>query len=171
MSGSSGCGVGEKNGLPDLRPSASHYDRKVRRSEYARLTGEDRKFVKGQRYTLLAHRANLNLDGKRALRLLLKANKRIHTAYLLKESFGQLWEYLREGWARRFFENWRDALEGKPFEKFAARINRHWEGIAAYYRPENKVPLGFVDGLNNKIRVIQCRAYGLRGFPYRHREQ
>ena len=28
-------------------------------------------------------------------------------AYLLKESFGQLWSYEREGWARRFFENWR----------------------------------------------------------------
>jgi hypothetical protein len=27
--------------------------------------------------------------------------------------------------------------------------------------PENKVSLGFVEGLNNKIRVIQRRAYGL----------
>ena len=41
-------------------------------------------------------------------------------------------------------------------------INRHWDGIAAYCKPENKVSLGFVDGLNTKIRVIQRRAYGLR---------
>ena len=40
-------------------------------------------------------------------------------------------------------------------------IDRHWDGIAAYCRPENKVSLGFVEGLNNKIRVIQRRAYGL----------
>jgi transposase len=142
---------------------------KVRRSEYARLTGEDRKFVKGQRYTLLAHRANLTIDGKRALRILLTANKRLNTAYLLKESFGQLWEYHREGWARRFFEHWRDALEGQdltPFEQFAAMIDRHWDGIAAYCREENKVSLGFVEGLNNKIRVIQRRAYGLRDEEY-----
>jgi len=141
----------------------------VRRSEYARLTGADRKFVKGQRYTLLAHRANLTIAGKRALRILLKANKRLNAAYLLKESFGQLWEYNREGWARRFFEHWRDALEGqdlKPFEKFAAMIDHHWEGIAAYCRQENRVPLGFVEGLNNKIRVIQRRAYGLRDEEY-----
>jgi len=59
---------------------------KVRRSEYARLSGADRKFIKGQRYTLLSHRENLTLDGKRALRTLLKANQRLHTAYLLKES-------------------------------------------------------------------------------------
>jgi hypothetical protein len=38
-------------------------------------------------------------------------------------------------------------------------IDRHWDGIAAYCKPENKVALGFVEGLNNKIRVIQRRAY------------
>ena len=32
------------------------------------------------------------------------------------------------------------------------------DGIAAYCRLENKVSLGFVEGLNNKIRVIQRRA-------------
>ncbi len=53
-------------------------------------------------------------------------NRRLNTAYLLKESFGQLWDYTREAWARKF-------------------------GIAAYCQPENKVALGFVDGLNNKM--------------------
>jgi len=48
----------------------------------------------------------------------------------------------------------------KPYEKFAEMIDAHWDGIAAYCKPENKVPLGFVEGLNNKIRVIQRRAYG-----------
>ena len=71
----------------------------------------------------------------------------------------------REGWARRFFENWRASLQWqrlKPYEKFAEMIDRHWDGIASYCKPENKVALGFVEGLNNKIRVIQRRAYGLR---------
>ena len=142
---------------------------KVRRSEYARLKGEDRKFIKGQRYTLLSHRENLSMDGKKALRTLLKANKRLQTAYLLKESFGQLWEYRSEAWARKFFDNWCASLKGQklePFEKFAKMIDRHWEGIAAYCLPENKVSLGFVEGLNNKIRVIQRRSYGLRDEEY-----
>jgi transposase len=142
---------------------------KVRRNEYARLRGEDRKFIKGQRYTLLSHRENLSLDGKKALRTLLKANKRLQTAYLLKESFGQLWDYRSVAWARKFFENWRASLKGQklePFEKFAKMIDSHWEGIAAYCLPENKVSLGFVEGLNNKIRVIQRRAYGLRDEEY-----
>jgi transposase len=54
----------------------------------------------------------------------------------------------------------------KPYEKFAEMIERHWEGIAGYCQPENKVSLGFVEGLNNKIRVMQRRAYGLRDEQY-----
>ena len=45
-------------------------------------------------------------------------------------------------------------------------IDRHWDGIAAYCKPENKVSLGFVEGLTNKIRVFQRRAYGLRDEEY-----
>ena len=141
----------------------------VRKAEYARLSGKDRRYIKGQKYTLLSHRENLTLEGRQSLKTLLAANKRLNTAYLLKESFGQLWDYEREGWARRFFENWRASLKWqrlKPYEKFAEMIDRHWDGIAAYCRPENKVSLGFVEGLNNKIRVIQRRAYGLRDEEY-----
>ncbi len=141
----------------------------VRKTEYARLTGKSRRFIKGQKYTLLSHRENLTTDGRRSLKLLLKANKRLSTAYLLKEEFGQLWDYEREGWARRFFENWRTSLKWqrlKPYEKFAEMIDRHWDGIAAYCKPENKVALGFVEGMNNKIRVIQRRSYGLRDEEY-----
>jgi transposase len=141
----------------------------VRKSEYRRLAGRDRRYIKGQKYTLLSRKENLTLDGRKALKALLSANKRLNTAYVLKESFGQLWSYEREGWARRFFENWRASLKWqrlKPYEKFAEMIDRHWGGIAAYCLPENKVSLGFVEGLNNKIKVIQRRAYGLRNEEY-----
>lgn len=142
---------------------------KVRKAEYARLTGKDRRFIKGQKYTLLSHRENLTTQGRRSLKLLLSANKRLSTAYILKEEFEQLWSYNREGWARRFFENWRESLKWqrlKPYETFAKMVDKHWDGIAAYCKPENKVALGFVEGLNNKIRVIQRRSYGLRNEEY-----
>lgn len=142
---------------------------KVRRREYSRVAGKARSYIKGQRYTLLSHWENLTLEGRRALRKLLKANRRIHVAYLLKETFGQLWDYSTEGWARAFFDRWKDALKWqrlKPYEKFAAMIERHWYGIAAYCHPENKCSLGMVEGLNNKIRVLQRRAYGYRDEEY-----
>ncbi len=142
---------------------------KIRKAEYARLTGKQRGFIKGQKYTLLSHPQNLTGTARKNLKLLLAANKRLNTAYLLKESFGQLWDYNREAWARKFFDNWRASLKWqrlKPYEKFAAMIERHWDGLAAYCKPENKVSLGFVEGLNNKIRVMQRRAYGLRDEEY-----
>jgi hypothetical protein len=49
-------------------------------------------------------------------------------------------------------------LEATGFQDF--------NGIAAYCRPGNKVALGFVEGVNNKIRVIQRRACGLRDTEY-----
>ncbi|MGC2462916.1 MAG: ISL3 family transposase [Steroidobacteraceae bacterium] len=142
---------------------------KVRKQEYARVEGKARTFIKGQKYTLLAHPQNLTGTARKNLKLLLAANKRINTAYLLKESFAQLWDYTSEAWARKFFENWRAQLKWqrlKPYEDFAAMIDRHWDGLAAYCKPENKVSLGFVEGLNNKIRVLQRRAYGLRDEEY-----
>ena len=141
----------------------------VRKQEYRRLSGKQRRFIKGQKYTLLSHPQNLKGSARKNLKLLLGANKRLNTAYLLKESFGQLWDYNHEAWARKFFENWRASLRWqrlKPYEKFAKMIDRHWDGIAAYCKSENKVALGFVEGLNNKIRVIQRRAYGLRDEEY-----
>lgn len=141
----------------------------VRKSEYARLEGRERRYIKGQKYTLLSNRVNLSLEGRKALKTLLAANTRLNTAYLLKESFGQLWDYQREAYARRFFDNWKAALTWQrlvPYEKVAGMIERHWDGIAAFCKPENKVSLGFVEGLNNTSRVIQRRAYGLRDEEY-----
>ena len=141
----------------------------VRRQEYKRVSEKERRFIKGQRYTLLSHKANLDTDGRRSLKMLLQANKRLHKAYLLKEAFGQLWDYSYPAAARTFFENWKAQLRWQklePYEKFAAMIERHWDGIVSYCHPDNKVSLGFMEGLNNKIRVIQRRAYGIKSDEY-----
>jgi transposase len=144
-----------------LRPPSA---RKLR--ILAAANREKRKFIKGQKYALLSHKENLEGNARKNLKILLAANKRLNTAYVMKESFGQLWDYNRQAWARKFFENWRDQLKWQRLKQFAAMIDAHWGGIAAYCEPENKVPLGFVEGLNNKIRVFQRRAYGLRDEEY-----
>jgi len=142
---------------------------KVRKAAYARRRGQDRQFIKGQKYPLFSHHANLTLDGRQALKKVLAATKRRPTASLLKESFAQLWSDQKEGWARRLFDHWRASLKWqrrKPYEPFAEMLERHGEGSAALGQPENKGALGFVQGLNHKIRVIQRRAHGLRDEEY-----
>ena len=51
-------------------------------------------------------------------------------------------------------------------EKFAEMTDRHWDGIASCCKPENSVALGFAEGMNNTIRVIQRRCCGLRDEEY-----
>ena len=142
---------------------------RVRKQEFGRLTGDGRRYIKGKKYTLLTSWGNLTSDGRATLQELFRVNRRLNKAYLLKESFGQLWDYVRPGWARRFFEQWRESLRWqrlRPFEKFAEMIDSHWDGIEAYCHEENKVALGFVEGLKNKIRALQRRAYGFRDENY-----
>lgn len=142
---------------------------KIRKIEYKRVSKKESKYIKGQRYTLLSRKHNLSVKGKKALRELLAINSRLNKAYVLKESFGQLWNYKSEAWARKFFNNWKDSLKWqrlKPYNEFVKTIERHWDGIAAFCKPENKISLGFIEGLNNKIRVIQRRAYGIRDEEY-----
>src|SRR3546814_17979985 len=70
---------------------------------------------------------NLTLDGRQALKKLLAANKRLNTAYLLKESFGQLWSYRTERGARAFFERWKQSLRWQrlePYQKFVRSEER-----------------------------------------------
>ncbi len=67
--------------------------RRVRKQEYAPLSGKGRAFIKGQKYALLAHPHNLEGSARKNLKRLLSAKKRLNTAYLLKESFGQMWDY------------------------------------------------------------------------------
>ena len=54
---------------------------KVRKEEYARLSGQDRRYIKGQKYVLLSRRENLTADGKQSLKVLLAANQRLNAAY------------------------------------------------------------------------------------------
>jgi transposase len=64
----------------------------VRKREYGRLVGVDRRYIKGQKYVLLSRWDNLTAEKQTALRELFRVNARLNKAYLLKESFGQLWD-------------------------------------------------------------------------------
>ena len=62
----------------------------VRKQEYARLSGRDRRFIQGPKYTLWSHGEHLTPKGRAALRLLFRANTRLNNAYLRKESLANL---------------------------------------------------------------------------------
>jgi len=137
----------------------------VRRNEYKRLNSSQRKFIKGQRFNLLANRGNLTKKGRDELAQTFKANRRLYTAYLLKEDFTRLWSYKSSAWMMKFWQSWKDGLKWKrlePFQKVVKMVESHWDGIISWCKSENRVPLGFVEGLNSRIRKIQEQGYGYK---------
>ncbi|MBK8803027.1 MAG: transposase [Fibrobacteres bacterium] len=76
-------------------------------------------------------------------------------------SVGNVGAEVLRGWKRSL--RWQRL---KPLEDFAAMIDRHWDGVVAMAGFDEKIPMGFVEGMNNKIRTIQRRAYGIRDEEY-----
>ena len=104
-----------------------------------------------------------------ALKLLFKANKRLHKAYLLKESFDQLWDYQTPGWASASSTSGGLAPRVQrlePFQKFAWMVEDHWDGNRGLLSRGEQGTSWFREGINSKIRAIQRRAYGFRDEEY-----
>ena len=142
---------------------------RVRVDEANRLRHDKpaRKVVKSSRWLLLRNRRNLKADQKVRLRELLDANRRLMTVYVLRDDLKHLWDYRYPAAARRFWKHWysraiRSRIE--PLKKFARAIKEHIEGIISHCR----YPLhtSFLEGINNKIKVIKRMAYGFRDDAY-----
>ena len=61
---------------------------KIRKSEYARLQGKQRHFIKGQKYTLLSHPQNLAGTARKNLKLLLAPEHRLPAQRVLRSTLG-----------------------------------------------------------------------------------
>ncbi|MGB2689769.1 MAG: ISL3 family transposase [Desulfobacterales bacterium] len=135
----------------------------VRRDEVKEKGKEHKQLIKHSRYIWLKNPWNLTEKQKVKLGSLEKLNLKINRAYLLKESFRNLWSYKTVGWASKYLKQWfwwATHCRLDPIRKFAWMIRRHEENILSYFKlPINNAS---VEGLNNKAKVISRRAYGFR---------
>jgi transposase len=124
--------------------------------------------LKKTRWCLLKRKQNLTGRQKFRLRDLLQYNLKTVRAYLLKESFQQLWEYNSPTWAAKFLDAWCHQTmisRIEPMKKFARTIRRHRELILNYFRANKALSSGVVEGLNNKAKVTMRKSYGFRTYP------
>ena len=134
----------------------------VRRDEVrAAGSDEEKKQLKGTRWSLLRSFWNLSSFDSHRLATLQRDNKRLYRAYLLKEALVGVLDCELEWTARRKLDEWvrwarRSRLE--PFKRIAATIREHAEGILAYVRMG--LSNGRTEGLNGKARTITRRSYG-----------
>ena len=139
----------------------------VRRKEFFRQGKEKRELVRGKRWLFLRRWFNLTKDQKGLLKETLALNRRLNTAYYLKEMFGHLWSYKSRTWALKFLERWKDQLKWQrlePLKKFVGLVERHLEGILNYC--DEKAPMGRVEALNGVVKGIIRRSRGFRN--HRH---
>lgn len=52
---------------------------------------------------------------------------------------------------------------GLDWEPFITMLEGHWDGILAYFM--HRRTSGPVEGINNKVRVVMRRGYGIRRLP------
>jgi transposase len=135
----------------------------VRRIEVNKLTGDQRKALKGTRFSLLRNpKRHLSPKDVAAIEHIMATNRRLARAYELRCEFEELWELKDEEKAREFLMNWtRSALLSRrePLRRFANTVRKHMEGILGFFRWWGTTS-GLVEGINNKIKLAIHRAYG-----------
>lgn len=139
----------------------------VRRSQCRRAGTEERQLIKGQRYLILGNHENLDADGRGKLDLLLEANEAISTAYILKEQFRALFNYRRQGWARRALANWCELAHASglaPFQRLARSFTRHCERVCGFVK--HGLTSGLIEGFNNLVSRMIHKACGYRDLDY-----
>ena len=140
----------------------------VRAGESRRIVSEGRvPVLKKSRWLLLKREENLKDDQRFRLRDILRYNLKTVRAYLLKESFQQLWDYNSPWWAGQFLDQWcRQVMRSRidPMKKIARSLRDHRELILNYFRAQKLLSSGVVEGLNNKAKVTMRKSYGFRTF-------
>ena len=141
----------------------------LRKKELRRLRQELPEFtykevVHGMHWVLRHNHDNLNDDDKVRLRLLFQYTPLLHQAYTLREELTAIFNMnlsLAEGRCR--LERWVAKVDRSAltcFNKFLKTLHNHLDEIANYF--DKRASSGFVEGVNNKLKTITRRSYGLK---------
>jgi len=139
----------------------------VRKAEFFRQGPKKRGLIKGKKWLLMSRWKNLTPAHRGELNRLFELNRRVFKAYLLKESLEGLWNYRYRGAMLNYLNRWMDQLKWQrlaPFEKLAATLLKHMDGIANYC--ETKVRFGVVEAVNGNIRMLINRGRGYKNLRY-----
>ena len=118
----------------------------------------------GMHWILRHNHGNLNDDDKVRLRSLFQYTPTLHQAYTLREELTAIFNMklsLTEG--RHRLEKWLAKVKRSTltcFDKFLKTLRNHLDEIANYF--DKRASSGFVEGINNKLKTITRRSYGLK---------
>jgi transposase len=139
----------------------------VRNIEYHKASEDGKAIIKGSKYLLLKNKQNLREEEKPKLKALLDLNEALSTTYILKDYLKRFWQYRSPHWAINALTHWGSiSFESgiEPIVDFVKTLLRYAYGIINYcIFPIHMVRL---EGINNKIKVINRKAYRFHGTEY-----
>ena len=151
---------------------AKHYRSGVdtlRKHELKRLKKEldetDYSRLKGAMWALRKKEDALTSQDKEVLTAVFEYSPSLKKAYdfqnLLTNIFNQ---NINKGEASELIEMWIQSVKSSGltcFDRFIDTLQKNWHEILNYFYHRQRKNSGFIEGLNNKIKVIKRRCYGV----------
>jgi len=129
--------------------------RELPKAEYQQLKGSLRAFRKNQ--------ADLSPDEQTILTRLFGYSIALEAAHLLREELTTIFEQVQsQTQAQEALRAWQERVRHSGltcFDAFLNTLDHWWTEITNYFAHRDSS--GFVEGLNNKIKVLKRRCYGL----------
>jgi transposase len=115
-------------------------------------------------WVLRKNHANLDSAERLRLKRLFEQTPLLHQAYTFREELTAIFNrsYSREQ-AERAIQAWCHKVWISPvqcYDGFIKTLRRYWTYILNYF--SQRISSGFVEGLNNKLKVIKRRCYGIK---------
>ena len=132
------------------------------------LPEEAYKTLKGSLWACRKKREDLRPEERKVLKLLFQHSPKLKLAYDLQEQLTSIFEQqISKTVAKIKIQGWRKRVVAsglKCFDAFLKTLEHWWEEILNFFVQRRNS--GFVEGFNNKLKVLKRRCYGI--FNLRH---
>lgn len=141
----------------------------LRKIELKRLKKElsesEYKKLKGAMWALRKKEIDLTDEERNVLFILFLYSPALEQAYHFQNSLTNIFNQdINKQEASKLIKEWINKTENSGltcFDKFISTLNKNWGDILNYFHRKGRKNSGFIEGLNNKIKVIKRRCYGI----------
>jgi transposase len=129
------------------------------------LTEAEYKKLKGAMWALRKKEETLTDEEELILARLFTYSPTLKQAYDFQNSLTGIFnKNINKQEASKLIKKWIKEISESTltcFDKFIATLNKNWNDILNYFHRKQRKNSGFIEGLNNKIKVIKRRCYGI----------
>ena len=140
----------------------------LRKAEFKRLKKEmsDELYdqvCKNMHWVLRKNHADLTPEERERLRRLFEYSPVLHQAYTFREELTAIFNrHYSVSQAEKAIWAWCFKVQASSvncYDRFIKTLKKYWQYILNYF--DDRISSGFVEGLNNKIKTIKRRCYGI----------